>query len=39
VCPDGSARIISWTRREGESERKIPHPGAKGATCAARTGR
>ncbi|WP_088157477.1 XAC2610-related protein [Achromobacter xylosoxidans] len=39
VCPDGSVRVISWTRREGESERKIPHPGAKGCTCAARTGR
>lgn len=38
VCPDGSARVISWTRREGESERKIPHPGAKGGTCAAKTG-
>ncbi|QKH36962.1 hypothetical protein FOC84_19265 [Achromobacter pestifer] len=39
VCPDGSARVISWTRREGESERKIPHPGAQGGKCAARPGR
>ncbi|MGS1009544.1 XAC2610-related protein [Achromobacter anxifer] len=39
VCPDGSARVISWTRREGESERKIPHPGAQGGKCTTRPGR
>ncbi|WP_447921589.1 XAC2610-related protein [Achromobacter aegrifaciens] len=39
VCPDGSAQAISWTLREGESERKIPHPGSKAGACVARPGR
>jgi len=38
VCPDGSAQATSWTRREGESERRIPHPGSQAGKCAARPG-
>ncbi|HEY9269368.1 hypothetical protein [Achromobacter sp.] len=38
VCPDGSAQAISWTRREGESERRIPHPGSQAGKCTGRPG-
>lgn len=39
VCPDGSAQAVSWTRREGESEQRVPHPGSKGGNCGQRPGR
>ncbi|WP_052097357.1 hypothetical protein [Achromobacter sp. RTa] len=37
VCPDGTARATSWSRRSGESVRQLRLPGPKAGACRAAT--
>lgn len=39
VCPDGTAQAVSWRMRRGETEKRMPHPGAKNGKCGGRPGR
>ncbi|MCW0207999.1 MAG: hypothetical protein OJK14_12950 [Achromobacter sp.] len=33
VCPDGTAQAASWSRRSGESLKRLPLPAPAAATC------